>query len=201
MIIFLNFWCFSIMVFGFTQWWVDDQPGNEYFLDKFLIFWHPWHPWLKMKFERDWSNSLQCAIHCSHTHKLNYPHQYFCHFGAPVPSEAPLCSFLLETDKNCAFFSSTFMMASVEFGLGCEFPVLECKGLSCGSIIRQSTIYYAGLLERWSKRIIDKASDVLNIIFFSSFLAKFFAKSLLIYSFISLKKYKNRDKACPKSKK
>ena len=100
------------------------------------------------------------------TYKLNYPHPFFCNSGTPVPSEAPLCSFLLETDKNCAFFSSTFMMASVEFGLGCEFPVLECKGLSCGSIIRQSTIYYAGLLERWSKRIVNQASDVPSIIFF-----------------------------------
>ena len=32
--------------------------------------------------------------------------------------------------------------------------------------IRQSTIYYAGLLGRWDKRIVDQESDVPSIIFF-----------------------------------
>ena len=32
--------------------------------------------------------------------------------------------------------------------------------------IRQSTIYYAGLLRRWDKRIVDQESDVPSIIFF-----------------------------------
>ena len=31
MILFLNFWCFSMMVFDFTQCWVDGRPSNEYF--------------------------------------------------------------------------------------------------------------------------------------------------------------------------
>ena len=31
--------------------------------------------------------------------------------------------------------------------------------------IRQSTIYYAGLLGRWEKRIIDQESDVSSIFF------------------------------------
>ena len=34
-----------------------------------------------------------------------------------------------------------------------------------GDEIRQSTIYYAGLLGRWDKRIVDQESDVPNIIF------------------------------------
>ena len=32
--------------------------------------------------------------------------------------------------------------------------------------IRQSTIKYAGLLDRWDKRLVDQASDVPSIIFF-----------------------------------
>ena len=31
--------------------------------------------------------------------------------------------------------------------------------------IRQSTIYYAGLLGRWDKQIVDQESDVPSIIF------------------------------------
>ena len=31
--------------------------------------------------------------------------------------------------------------------------------------IRQSTIYYAGLLGRWDKRIVDQESDVPSVIF------------------------------------
>ena len=36
--------------------------------------------------------------------------------------------------------------------------------------IRQSTIYYAGLLGRWDKQIIDQESDVPSIIFFILFI-------------------------------
>ena len=36
--------------------------------------------------------------------------------------------------------------------------------------IRQSTIYYAGLLGRWDKRIVDQESDVPSIIFFILFI-------------------------------
>ena len=35
-----------------------------------------------------------------------------------------------------------------------------------GHEIRQSTIYYAGWLGRWDKRIVDLESDVPSIIFF-----------------------------------
>ena len=35
--------------------------------------------------------------------------------------------------------------------------------------IRQSTIYYDGLLGRWDKRIVDQESDVPSIIFFYTF--------------------------------
>ena len=44
-----------LMVFDFTQFWLDGQPGNEYFLD--------FHPWvcirsdLKPLFETDMSDS------------------------------------------------------------------------------------------------------------------------------------------------
>jgi hypothetical protein len=36
--------------------------------------------------------------------------------------------------------------------------------------IRQFTIRYAGLLGQWAKRIVNKASDVPSIIYFSSFI-------------------------------
>ena len=76
MILFLNFRCFSIMVFDFTQWWMDGRPGNEYFWNfphKISDLLTPLTPlgvrpqWLlivslKMKFETDWSNSSQCAF-------------------------------------------------------------------------------------------------------------------------------------------
>ena len=48
------------------------------------------------------------------------------------------------------------------------------------SEIRQST----GLLVRWDKWLVDQASDVPSIIFFSWFLAKFFAKMVSMYLFI-----------------
>ena len=35
--------------------------------------------------------------------------------------------------------------------------------------IRRSTIYYAGLLGRWDKRIVDQESDVPSIIFVNTF--------------------------------
>ena len=50
--------------------------------------------------------------------------------------------------------------------------------------ICQSTIYYAGLLGRWDKRIVDQASDVPSIIFFHDFLQN----SLQKYFFIKLQK-------------
>ena len=35
--------------------------------------------------------------------------------------------------------------------------------------IRQSTIYYAGLLGRWDKQIVDQESDAPSVIFFYTF--------------------------------
>ena len=42
--------------------------------------------------------------------------------------------------------------------------------------IRQSTIKYAGLLDRWDKRLVDQASDVPSIILFHDFLQNSFQK-------------------------
>ena len=42
--------------------------------------------------------------------------------------------------------------------------------------IRQFTIYYAGLLGQWDKRISDQASDDPSIIFFHAFLQNSFQK-------------------------
>ena len=39
MILFPNFWCFTIMVFDFTQCWMDGGPGDGYFLDSQWCFW------------------------------------------------------------------------------------------------------------------------------------------------------------------
>ena len=58
--------------------------------------------------------------------------------------------------------------------------------------IRQSTIYYAGLLGRWDKRIVDQASDVPSIIFFHNFLQNSLQKSfqfifLFFHNFTKIK--------------
>ena len=45
--------------------------------------------------------------------------------------------------------------------------------------IRQSTIYYSGLLGQWDKRIVDQASDVPSIIFIHDFLQNSLQKSFL----------------------
>ena len=54
------------------------------------------------------------------------------------------------------------------------FPEPKVSSLNQGvdvfkSKIRQSTIYYAGLLGQWDKRIVDQESDVPSIIFFHTF--------------------------------
>ena len=54
------------------------------------------------------------------------------------------------------------------------------------------------MLGRWDKQLIDQASDFPNIIHFSRFLAKFFAKIVSIYlllnNFTKIKSFE-----CPKS--
>ena len=55
------------------------------------------------------------------------------------------------------------------------------------SEIRQSTIYYAGLLGRWDKRIIDQESDVPSIIF-SIILIDLGHSKLFIFIFVILLK-------------
>ena len=47
--------------------------------------------------------------------------------------------------------------------------------------IRQSTIYYAGLLGRWDKRIVDQESDVPSIIFFILFMDLEHSKLFIFY--------------------
>ena len=60
--------------------------------------------------------------------------------------------------------------------------------------IRQFTIYYAGLLGRWSKWIVDQASDVPSIIFLSSFLILGTLKTLYFYFCNFIKKIENKLK-------
>ena len=60
--------------------------------------------------------------------------------------------------------------------------------------IRQSTAYYAGLIRRWDKRIVDQASDVPSIIFFHDFLLNSLQKYFQSICLFFLKKYKNKSK-------
>ena len=56
--------------------------------------------------------------------------------------------------------------------------------------IRQSTIYYAGLLGRWDKRIVDQESDVPSIIFLYTFYRLRALKTLYFYFCNFIKKNK-----------
>ena len=69
--------------------------------------------------------------------------------------------------------------------------------------IRQSTIYYAGLLGRWYKRIVDQASDVPSIIFFHDFLQNSLQKSFqfIFLFFHKITKVKIKSFECSKSTK
>ena len=49
---------------------------------------------------------------------------------------------------------------------------------------RQSTTYYAGLLGRWDKRIVDQESDAPSIFFFHRL------RALFIFIFVILRKNK-----------
>jgi hypothetical protein len=51
--------------------------------------------------------------------------------------------------------------------------------------IRQSTIYYAGLLGRWDKQIVAQESDVQSIIFSILFIDLGYSK-LFIFNFVIL---------------
>ena len=53
--------------------------------------------------------------------------------------------------------------------------------------IRQSTIYYAGSLGRWDKRIVDQESDVPSIIFYTFYRLRAL-KTLYFCNFIKNKK-------------
>ena len=54
--------------------------------------------------------------------------------------------------------------------------------------IRQSTIYYAGLLGRWYKRIVDQESDIPSIISLYTFYRLRALKTLYFYFCIFFKK-------------
>ena len=62
----------------------------------------------------------------------------------------------------------------------------------CPIEIRQSTIYYAGLLGRWDKWIVDQASDVPSIIFLRLFIDLGHSK-LFTFIFVFLEKNKQID--------
>ena len=91
-----------------------------------------------------------------------------------------VCSELM-TKFNAAFWwNFSFSFYSLFFSQKDERK--KCPTDRWTSEIRQS-----GSLGRWDKRIVYQVSDVPSIIFFSWFLAKFFAKILSIYFLISYK--------------
>ena len=65
-------------------------------------------------------------------------------------------------------------------------------GLLCSPKIRHSTIYYAGLLGRWDKWIVDQVSDVPSFIFFYTFYRLRALKTFYFY-FCNLKKNKKMN--------
>ena len=67
--------------------------------------------------------------------------------------------------------------------------------------IRQSTIYYAGLLGRWDKQIVNQASNIPSIIFFHDSLQHSLQKSFqFIFLFLyKITKMKIKSFECPKS--
>ena len=69
--------------------------------------------------------------------------------------------------------------------------------------IRQSTIWYAGLLGRWDKWLVDQASDVPSIFFFHNFLQNSFQRSfqfIYFYFYCNFTKVKIKSYECSKSK-
>ena len=67
---------------------------------------------------------------------------------------------------------------------------------------RQSKIYYAGLLGRWDKQIVDQASDVPSIIFFHKILQNSLQKPFYFIFFIyffQFTRMKIKSFECPKS--
>ena len=61
------------------------------------------------------------------------------------------------------FKNATFMLYKIAVMVSDDRRSLDM--LSLGVEIRQSTIYYDGLLGRWDKRIVNQESDVPSIIF------------------------------------
>ena len=53
--------------------------------------------------------------------------------------------------------------------------------------IRQSTIYYAGSLGRWDKRLVDQASDIPSIFFFFIISSRLRALKTIIFFFVILR--------------
>ena len=73
---------------------------------------------------------------------------------------------------NRIFSPATYLAGTIETeNCTIEFigSTIQCISTDKRTEIRQSTIYYAGLLGRWDKRIINQESDV-PIIIFSYFL-------------------------------
>ena len=64
--------------------------------------------------------------------------------------------------------------------------------------IRQSTIWYAGLLGRWEKGLVHQASDVPNIIFFMKSCI-ILCKNPFNYFFHKITKIEIKSFECPKS--
>ena len=64
--------------------------------------------------------------------------------------------------------------------------------------IRQSTIWYTGSLGRWDKRLVDQASDIPSIIFFSKIVQNSLQKPFHFF-FYKITKMKIKSFECPKS--
>jgi hypothetical protein len=62
------------------------------------------------------------------------------------------------------------------------------RGWEASFEIHQSTIYYAGLLGRWNKRIVDQASDIPSIIIFFMISCKILCKNPFNLFFYLFKK-------------
>ena len=115
-------------------------------LDFWVVTWH-----FLDKF-KSFTREL-CHVHCIHVNQTIFFKIWFFDTGKKVQImdfKVHLCiAFFLAAQNNCH--------TERDFGI-LWFVLLK---------IRQSTIYYAGLLGRWDKQIVNQESDVQSSIFLS----------------------------------
>ena len=136
---------------------------------------------------KEWSN--QNLEGCEITTYLTLLAEIFFKWGIPCTIIVQIYFYYSRTESESFFPSKCFRSYSI---VPCNLLNLE---------IRQSTMYYAGLLGRRDKRIIDQASDVPNIIFFHDFLQNSSQKSFqfIFLFFYKITKIKIKRFECPKS--